>query len=42
MQTLLENENIMQNLTKAEVEKAFSFDEIFKGVEFIFKRCGIK
>ena len=42
MQTLLENENIMQNLTKAEVEQAFSFDEIFKGVEFIFKRCGIK
>lgn len=41
MQTLLENPSIMQYLTKQEIEKLFSFDEIFKNVDYIYKRCGI-
>jgi len=41
MQTLLENESVMKYLSKEEIETAFSYDEIFKGVDFIFNRCGI-
>ena len=41
MQTLLENPSIMQYLTKQVIEKLFSFDEIFKNVDYIYKRCGI-
>ncbi len=41
-QTLLENAGITEHLTQEEINDAFGFDEIFKGVDFIFKRCGIE
>ena len=42
LQSLLENPSIMQHLTKKEIETLFSFEEIFKNVDYIFKRCEIK
>ncbi|MFC2129957.1 adenylosuccinate lyase [Bacteroidota bacterium] len=41
-QTLQENEDLMKHITKEEIEKLFSFDEIFDNVDFIFERLGLK
>jgi adenylosuccinate lyase len=39
--TLIENDELMTHITKEEIEKLFSFDEIFENVEFIFERLGL-
>jgi adenylosuccinate lyase len=39
--TLLENEELMKNITTEEIEKLFSYDEIFANVDFIFNRLGL-
>jgi adenylosuccinate lyase len=40
-QTLLENEELMKHITKEEIDTLFSYDEIFKNVDFIFERLGL-
>jgi adenylosuccinate lyase len=40
-QTLTENEDLMKHFTKDELLLLFSYDEIFKSVDIIFKRCEI-
>jgi len=42
MQTLKENSKLMQSFTEDEIDELFTYDEIFKGVDHIFKQCGIK
>jgi len=39
--TLRENSELMKYLNDAELEKLFSYDEIFTNVDYIFERCGI-
>lgn len=41
MQTLLENEELMQHTTKEEIESLFNYDVILRSVDYIFKRCGL-
>ena len=41
METLLENDELMSHITKEELEKLFTHDEIFESVDFIFDRCGL-
>jgi adenylosuccinate lyase len=41
MVTLLENEELMKYFTQDDIEKLFTYDEIFKSVDYIFNRCGI-
>ncbi len=41
-QTLLENSEIMEYLTPKDIDKLFSYDEIFENVDFIYKRLGIE
>lgn len=41
-ETLLENEELMQHFTTAELDGLFSYEEIFKSVDYIFKRCGVE
>lgn len=41
MTTLLENEELMKYFSKKDIEELFSYDEIFKSVDYIFNRCGI-
>lgn len=40
--TCITNPLLMKFLTKEELENLFSYDEIFKNVDFIFQRCGLK
>ena len=40
--SLLENQKLMKILNKEEIEAVFQYDEIFKKVDFIFERAGIK
>ncbi len=40
--SLLQNTDVMSYLTKEEIEKFFSPEDIFKSVDFIFKRLGIE
>jgi adenylosuccinate lyase len=40
--TLIENEELMKHITSEEIDKLFSYDEIFKNVDYIFERLGIK
>ncbi|MCX7736649.1 MAG: adenylosuccinate lyase [Candidatus Kapabacteria bacterium] len=39
--SILENEELMAHLTKEEVLTLFSFDEIYKSVDYIFNRLGL-
>ena len=39
--TLIENEELMKHFTIDEIKKLFTYEEIFKGVDYIFERCGI-
>ena len=41
IETLNENEELMKYFSSDELEKLFSYDEIFANVDYIFKRCGI-
>ena len=41
METLLDNAELMSHITKEELEKLFTHDEIFESVDFIFERCGL-
>lgn len=41
MDTLLDNDELMSHITKEELEKLFTHDEIFESVDFIFDRCGL-
>ena len=41
MQTLLENDELMQHITSEEIEKLFNYDVIFRSVDYIFGRCGL-
>lgn len=41
MQTLLENEELMQHTTKEEIESLFNYDVILRSVDYIFNRCGL-
>jgi adenylosuccinate lyase len=40
-ETLLENREIIKFLSKKDIDKLFSFDEIFERVDYIFDRCEI-
>ncbi len=40
-QTLKENSDLMQHFDEQELQSLFSFDEIFKSVDFIFERLGL-
>lgn len=40
-QTLLENEELMKHITKEEIESLFSYEEIFRNVDYIFERLGL-
>ncbi|MCE5305050.1 adenylosuccinate lyase [bacterium] len=40
-QNLLQNEELLKYLTTDEIEKLFTFDEIFAKVDYIYKRLGI-
>jgi adenylosuccinate lyase len=40
-QNLLQNEELLKYLTNDEIEKLFTFDEIFAKVDYIYKRLGI-
>lgn len=40
--SIIENEEVMAHLTQDEVTNLFSFDEIYKSVDYIFNRLGIK
>lgn len=39
--TLKENEDLMQLITESEIESLFTFDEIFKSVDYIYNRLGL-
>jgi len=41
IETVLENEELMQHISEEEIKKMFSYDEIFRNVDFIFERCGL-
>jgi adenylosuccinate lyase len=41
-ETLRENKELMEYLNDDELNKLFSYDEIFANVDYIFERCGIK
>ncbi len=41
MQTLLENEELMQHISKEDIEKLFNHDQIFESADYIFKRLGL-
>lgn len=40
-ENLLQNEELLKYLTNDEIEKLFTFDEIFAKVDYIYKRLGI-
>lgn len=40
-ESLFGNVELMEHFTAEEIEKLFSFDEIFSKVNYIFERCGI-
>lgn len=42
LKSLTENPELMKHITKEEIESLFSFEQVFKSVDYIFKRCGIK
>ncbi len=42
MQTLLENSELMEQITKQEIEELFSYKEIFEKVDYIYKRLGLE
>lgn len=39
--TLLANSELMEYISKDEIEELFSYDEIFESIDYIFKRCGL-
>ncbi len=41
MQTLLDNEELMQHISKEDIEKLFNHDNIFKSADYIFTRLGL-
>jgi adenylosuccinate lyase len=41
-ETLLANSELMEHITKEEIEKLFNNDILFQNVDIIFERCGIK
>lgn len=41
LETLKENEDLMQLITESEIESLFTFDEIFKSVDYIYNRLGL-
>jgi adenylosuccinate lyase len=41
-ETLFENSELMEYFSVDEIEKLFSFDEVFNKVDYIFARCKIK
>lgn len=41
MQTCLNNTELVSHIGREELEQLFSYEEIFKNVDYIFDRCGI-
>ncbi len=41
-EALIENKELMKHFTMEELQNLFNHDVIFRNVDFIFKRCGIK
>ena len=41
LKTLSENSELMKHFEQNELEEMFSYDEIFKKVDYIFNRCNI-
>ncbi len=39
--TLIENKELMEHFSKEELEELFSYEDIKKGVDYIFERCGL-
>lgn len=39
--SLLENDEVMEHFKKEELQELFSYAEIMKGVNYIFKKCGL-
>jgi adenylosuccinate lyase len=42
IESLIENEELMQYIEKEELEKLFSNETLMNSVDFIFERCGLK
>ena len=40
-QSVLENEELMQHITEAEMDKLFTYEKIKDSADFIFERCGL-
>ena len=41
LQSLSENQELMKHFSKQELTDLFTYDEIFKNVDYIFNRCGL-
>lgn len=41
IETLSDDQELMQIITREELEKLLSYDKVFKSVDYIFKRCGL-
>jgi adenylosuccinate lyase len=41
-QTLKENSELMKHFEEGEIEALFTYDEIYRGVDHIFQKCGLK
>ncbi len=41
-ESLLENKELMEHFTETEIDKLFSYNAIFKNVDYIFSRCGLE
>lgn len=40
--SLLDNKELMEHFTETEIDNLFSYDAIFKNVDYIFSRCGLE
>jgi adenylosuccinate lyase len=40
-ESLIEDAELMQNITADELSKLLSYDKVFESVDYIFKRCGL-
>lgn len=41
IETLSDDQELMQIITREELEKLLSYDKVFESVDYIFKRCGL-
>jgi len=41
LETLKQNEELMQLISEKEIEELFTYEEIFKSVDYIYNRLGL-